>query len=82
MNTQALFLDSITEGPSLPSQARTRSGVVFDPRQDRWKFRDGVKNVNLVFDGWGLENSELKDGFKRALAWQIRSMSPSHAVNM
>lgn len=82
MNMQALFLDSITEGLSLPSQAWTRSGVVFDPRQDLWKFRDGVKNVNLVFDDWGLENSELKDGFKRALAWQIRSMSPSHAVNM
>ncbi len=82
MNTQALFLDPNQESLSLPAQARTRSGVVFDPRQDLWQFRDGVKNVFLAFDGWGLENSELKDGFKRALVWQIRNMSPSHAINM
>lgn len=82
MNTQASLLDSIPEGVSLPAQARTRSGVVFYPRQDLWEFRDGVKNVSLAFDGWGLENSELKDGFKKALVWQIGNMSPSHAINM
>lgn len=82
MNTQASFTKSISDKFSLPSQARTRSGVIFDPRQDLWEFQDGVKQVYLVFNGWGLENSVLKDGFKQALAWQIRSMSPSHAINM
>tara|TARA_A100000171_G_C2137505_1_gene151550 strand:- start:2630 stop:4186 length:1557 start_codon:yes stop_codon:yes gene_type:complete len=82
MNTQALFLDPNQESLSLPAQARTRSGVVFDPRQDLWQFRDGVKNVSLAFDGLGIENSELKDALKSALLWQIRNMSPSHAINM
>lgn len=82
MSAQALFLRPTPESLLLPAQARTRSGVVFDPRQGVWEFRDGVKNVFLAFDGWGLEDSELKDGFKRALVWQIRNMSPSHAINM
>ena len=82
MNTQTLLVESMPDGESLPSQAQTRSGVVFDPRLDLWEFRDGVKKVYLAFDGWGLESSELKYGFKKALMWQFRSMSPSHAVNM
>lgn len=82
MNTQASFLDPNQESVSLPAQARTRSGVVFDPRQDLWQFRDGVKNVSLAFDGLGIESSELKDALKSALLWQIKNMSPSHAINM
>ncbi len=30
MNTQALLFESMPDGASLPSQAQTRSGVVFD----------------------------------------------------
>ena len=82
MNTQASFLDSIPEGFSLPAQARTRSGVVFDLRQDRWEFREGLTDVLMRFDGWGLESSSLKIGFKLALTWQLSSLSPKHAMNM
>ena len=34
------------------------------------------------FDGLGIESSELKDALKSALLWQIKNMSPSHAINM
>lgn len=82
MNTQALFLDSIPGGKALPSLARTRSGVVFYPRQDQWEFREGLTDVLIRFDGWGLEGSSLKVGFKLALIWQLSSLSPKHALNM
>ncbi len=82
MNTQALFSDSIPVGFSLPVQARTRSGVVFDPRQDRWEFREGLTDVLIGFNGWGLEGSSLKLGFKMALAQHFGSLSPAHVLNM
>lgn len=82
MNTQVLIPDSIPAEPTLPTLARTRSGIDFDPSQDLWRFRDGVKNVHLDFEGWGLENFKLKIGFKGALLWLMQNMSPSHAINM
>lgn len=82
MNTQALFLDSIPKGLQLPPQARTRSGAVFDPRQDIWTFRDGLTNISFKFDGWGLSDSDLKLGFKMALVQQFRNLSPVHVMNM
>lgn len=82
MNTIASFVDTTLGGPSLPSQARTRSGVVFDPRRDRWGFREGLTDVVIGFDGWGLESSLLKTGFKLALTWLLSSYSPKHVMNM
>ncbi len=82
MNRQSQFFDLNQEEQTLPSQAWTRSGVAFDPQLDYWKFRDGVIDVSLSFTGWGLENSELKHGFKSTLVWQFGNMSPRHAMNM
>lgn len=82
MNTQASFTKSIPDKFSLPSQARTRSGVIFDPRQDMWEFPDRLTNVQIGFDDWWLESSSLKLGFKMALAQILGKLSPSHALNM
>ena len=82
MNAQALFSDLNPERLSLPTKARTRSGVIFDPSQDRWEFREGLTDVLIGFDGWGLESSSLKIGFKLVLAWQLSNLSPKHALNM
>ena len=82
MNPEALFFEFTPGGASLPLQARTRTGVVFDPIQDRWEFREGLTDILIGFDGWGLESSSLKIGFKLTLVWQLSNLSPKHAVNM
>lgn len=82
MNAKAEFTDSKRESIQLPAESRTRGGFVFDPREDLWRLQDGVKNASFTFNEFGVKDSELKNGLKKALMWQIRNMSLSHAVNM
>ena len=66
----------------LPEMARTRGGVVFDPRKDRWAHRDGVKTINVDFDAIPALSPELKTSLKRALLWYAENSSASHLYNL
>ena len=35
--------------PSLPLVVRSKSGIVFDPNQPLWSYRDGVDSVYINF---------------------------------
>ncbi len=82
MNRQTLLIESIPHGRTLPSQAQTRSGVIFDPRLDLWDFREGLTNIHIGFNGWGLDGASLKPGFKLTLSWLLLNLSPKHVMNM
>jgi integrase len=62
--------------------ARTRGGVVFDPRQDRWAYREGVKTISLDFASIPALSPRMKSSLKRALLWYAENSSPSHLQNM
>lgn len=67
--------------PILPALARTLSGVEFDPRADRWEYRDTTMTVNLNFASWTVTDS-LVTSAKLALLWYAEHMSASHLTNM
>lgn len=72
------YRDSIHE---LPAQAHTRSGVEFDPRSERWVYRDVSITVSLNFATWYATDSFLLSA-KLALLWYAENMSPHHVKNM
>lgn len=65
---------------SLPSCARTRSGVRFSPHEDVWRFRDGVTTVSMNFESVALwVNEDLVISLKLALVWILENKAPSTA---
>ncbi|MBW8364635.1 MAG: site-specific integrase [Rhizobium sp.] len=68
--------------PKLPSSARTRGGVTFDPTADNWVFRDGVRDVSLYFTFAPSLSDELRHSFKAVLLWYSENASASHLQNM
>lgn len=67
--------------PELPEVARTRSGVAFDPRADRWTYRDTTETVSLSFVKWQVTDSFVASA-KRTLMWYAENLSPKHLMNM
>ncbi len=67
--------------PELPAVARSRSGVEFDPRTDRWAYRDVTTTVNLNFAAWPATDSFVAAA-KLTLLWYAEHMSPTHLINM
>ncbi len=68
--------------PSLPEQARTRSGVQFDPRAERWSYRDSSDNVSLNFNKFHLVTDSFVVASKQTLLWYAENMSQSHLMNL
>lgn len=66
---------------TLPEHVRTRNGVLFDPRADRWAFRDSAKTVSLDFSRV-LASSEMVTSLKATLVWYAENKSPYHLANM
>ena len=64
------------------SNARTKSGVEFNPAADRWEYQDGVHNVALDFNGLDGLSVELVDGAKATLRWYAENRSPDHLANL
>ena len=69
-------------GDAIPQVARTRGGVAFDPRQDRWAYREGVKTVSVDFNRLQALSPQMKTSLKRSLLWYAENSSPSHLENM
>lgn len=68
MNKPAEAIASWDSAPKLPVLARTRSGVEFDPRLDRWIYRDATDTVNLDFSKW-LVTDKFIVSAKLSLLW-------------
>ena len=68
--------------PELPETARTRSGVEFDPRVDRWSYRDSSCNVSLNFTKFPPVAESFMLASKLTLLWYAENMSQSHLMNL
>jgi integrase len=64
---------------SLPETARTRSGVEFDPRSNKWVWRESTLAVSFNFLLITNLSPALLPGFKRCMLWYVENTSPSHA---
>lgn len=65
----------------LPSEVRTRNGARFDPRGDRWFYRDSTINIRLDFSSLKAK-LELINSAKKVLIWYAENKSPDHMNNM
>lgn len=80
-NKQVTVAPHWASTPTLPALARTLSGVEFDPRANRWEYRDTTTTVNLNFAEWPTTDT-FNISAKSALLWYAEHMSPSHLMNM
>ena len=81
MNKLVATTNNWSAVPELPASARTRSGVEFDPRADRWAYRDVTITVNLDFASWPATDSFVASA-KLVLLTYAMNKSPSHLKNM
>lgn len=68
--------------PILPQTATTRSGIPFDPRENRWTYRDVLLTVSLNFSQLGNISGEMQDAAKAVCLWYAVNMSANHLKNM
>jgi len=66
----------------LPQSIRLRSGAIFHPAQEHWKFRDGIYTVYMNFSDLPHQVSPLLPYAKQVLLNFLEINSPTHAVNM
>jgi integrase len=83
MRNDVLLVAGIVEHHGeLPSIAKTRGGVMFSPRQDRWAYREGVKTISLDFNAILARSPQMAEPFKKTLLWYAENKSPSHLQAM
>lgn len=68
--------------PNLPRQARTRSGVQFDPSTERWSYRENLETVSLNFTKFRLVTDSFMAASKLTLLWYAENMSESHLMSL
>lgn len=66
---------------NLPAQAKTKSGVIIQPRTNMWSYRDTLRKISLNFEAMPA-SPELISSIKQVLLWYAENLSPSHAKNM
>lgn len=76
-NAQQKFFDS-----ELPDFVRLFSGAVFNPRDDHWKFVDGIYTVYMNFSNFPPIVAPLVPNIKRVIIDFLERNSASHAVAM
>lgn len=64
---------------NLPHQAKTRSGVVFNPRQEVWSYADSLQTVRLDFRTLPVSDL-MRHSIKSVLLWYAENLSPSYLV--
>lgn len=67
--------------PDLPIEVRTLNGARFDPRMDKWVFRDSSFSVSIDFNRLKA-TAELVLSAKKALVWYAENKSIKHMTNM
>lgn len=65
----------------LPSEVKTRNGALFDPRLDRWAYRESMENINLNFSELQAHRSFI-DASKKVFIWYAQNKSAPHLRNM
>jgi len=65
----------------LPSAARTRNGVEFDPSSDHWRYRDGAQAIDLNFLSVKSISLEMLHSLKGVLLWYAENLSPAFLDN-
>ena len=70
------------EGEELPEVIKLRSGSVICPRDNHWKFVDGVRAIYINFSRLPAQVEPLKDNLKRVLINVLEENSPQYASNM
>lgn len=66
----------------LPDVAYTRSGVMFRPNEDVWRWLDGPFVVNLDFRRFGTRSTVLVSSFKYTLHIFAKRYAPSYLSNL
>lgn len=66
---------------ALPSEARTINGAQFDPRLDKWVYRDSAVSVSMDFSSLKASPALIFSA-KRVLVWYAENKSPNHLLNM
>lgn len=61
----------------LPADVTTKSGVVFDPRENLWDFRDGLEKIHLNFSALPVTD-ELLSGLKATLIWYAENRGANY----
>ncbi len=67
---------------NLPAQARTRSGVQFNPLAERWSYRDNTETVSLNFSKFQLVTDTFMSASKLTFLWYAENMSSAHLHNL
>jgi integrase len=71
------------ESAQLPSMAKTRDGTAFNPRLNRWVYRDPLDAVSIDFDKTiSAYAPELTVPIKLTLLWYAQNKSAHHLMNM
>lgn len=65
----------------LPEEVTTRDGARFDPRLDRWFYRDSTTDVSINFSKLNV-TSEFLNSTKVVLIWYVENKSTKHMMNM
>ncbi|MBX9675958.1 MAG: tyrosine-type recombinase/integrase [Methylotenera sp.] len=65
----------------LPMEVVTRSGVKFNPRLNKWTYRESTLNVSLDFSNLNATD-QLVNSSKKVLIWYAENRSPDHLKNM
>ena len=68
--------------PQLPASIRLRSGTIFRPDHDHWKFRDGIYTVYMNFADLPPQVAPLVPYAKQVLLNFLEINAPTYAVNM
>jgi integrase len=77
MTSATSQLRQIAQSDGLPMTAITRGGVTFYPREDVWKYRDGLNDVSLIWRKLGAYPLDLLDGIKATMVWYAKHGSPA-----
>ncbi|MGC0155790.1 site-specific integrase [Chromobacterium vaccinii] len=74
---------ALTEAGSrpLPTTARTRNGIEFNPSSDRWNYRDGAHSVSLNFLDISEISPAMRHSLKGVLLWYAENLSPAFLNN-
>lgn len=81
MSNVILDLSTLDSGHQLPEVVKTLNGALFNPRSDRWTYRDSMANVNIDF--MCLRGTpDLVAAAKGVLVWYAENKSPDHLKNM
>jgi hypothetical protein len=70
-------LRKIAQSDGLPMTAITRGGVTMYPREDVWKYRDGLNDVSLIWGKLGAYPLDLLEGIKATMVWYAKHGSPA-----